>query len=500
MAAPSKRARKKRTKDEFDLSALAAAFTPPKDAPDAYSWTLADIVTARNEQMRGRFKLPAEMAKSMRTDAAIAVPWRNRLAVPRCLGVELVPAKGARGVSIANEAEGLFGNEGIAITPDGVADIQDCLVDHNLAVAQCTPKVRDDGSRIDLLISPWPIKYVRWDATECVLKTQTSEGFEQPIVHGDGRWLVFKQHEIDPWAKGAAILDACLVWCRHAMASSHWMRGSLAHASAKVLAELPLGVALKGKDGKMTNEAKALMELLRLIQSADSPFGIKPAGSKIDMLSNTGQMWQIWDTLTANAERWGARIYTGTDAMLGSKGGAPGVDITALFGVLTTLVQGDVGALQRGFATAIEVWCALNFGDSTLAPRRRYRMPDPDAAMRVEVVSKRRTAFFTDIELTRKNGFVVTEDYVAATAKEYELDEPPALPPVTSTKAPTIQLAPTDIARVVTVNEARAAAGCDPLKLEDGTPDPDGRLTVEQFALKKAAEVQAPPAASPAAA
>lgn len=436
MGAPSKRARKTRSKQEFDLRDLATAFTPPKDPQNAYSWNLTDIVTARNEQMRGRFRLPAEMAKGMRTDAAMAVPWKNRLAVPRCLGVELVPAKGARGASIANEAEGSFGNEGVSITPDGAADIQDCLVDHGLAVAQCTPKVRDDGSRVDITVSPWPIKFVRWDPTDQVLKTQTEGGPEVPIVHGDGRWLVFKQHEIDPWTKDAAILPGCLVWARHATSLQHWIKGSAVHASAKAIAELPLGVALKGKDGKVSLEAKAMMELLKLIVSADSPFGIRPAGSKIDFIASQSTAWQIWNELSANAERWGARIYTGSDAMLGSKGGAPGVDIVALFGVLTTLVQGDVAALERGFATAIDIWCALNFGDSTLAPRRRYKLPDPDAAARVEIVSKRRTAFYADIKAARENGFEVNQDYVDATAKEYEVDPPKlAAAPVTSPAA-----------------------------------------------------------------
>jgi hypothetical protein len=205
----------------------------------------------------------------------------------------------------------------------------------------------------------------------------------------------------------------------------------------------------------------------------------------------------VWHELVLNAEKAAARIYLGTDGTLGAQGGAPGVDITALFGVATTKVQGDFQCIERALLTGlIEPWCALNFGDSTLAPTRRYLLPDPDEDARRASVGTRRSAFFADIKASRDNGFEITQAYVEATAKAYDVDAP--LLPKQSAKAPTIMLAPTDIARVVTVNEARASAGVGQLLLEDGTPDPDGKLTVEQFAAKKAAEVAAALAPKPA--
>jgi hypothetical protein len=66
------------------------------------------------------------------------------------------------------------------------------------------------------------------------------------------------------------------------------------------------------------------------------------------------------------------------------------------------------------------------------------------------------------------------------------------LPEETTSKKPTVVLAPTDVAKVTRVNEARASAGLDPLTLEDGTPDPDGQLTVSAFAAKVEASLSAP--------
>lgn len=48
--------------------------------------------------------------------------------------------------------------------------------------------------------------------------------------------------------------------------------------------------------------------------------------------------------------------------------------------------------------------------------------------------------------------------------------------------ATNIELAPTDIARVITVNEARASQGLGPLYNPDGSLDPRGDLSVEQYA------------------
>jgi hypothetical protein len=63
-------------------------------------------------------------------------------------------------------------------------------------------------------------------------------------------------------------------------------------------------------------------------------------------------------------------------------------------------------------------------------------------------------------------------------------------------KAPSTQLAPTDVAKVVTVNEARAAQGLGPLMLETGTEDPDGGLTVAEFTERGGAPEAVIPKAS----
>jgi hypothetical protein len=422
MGARSKRAQKIRTASEFDLLRLTREAMAPKTNAGAYAWTLDAIKSARDQQMAGRFHLPARMAEGMRTDDALYVAFEQRLAPQENVEVAIEPAKGARGDVIAAEADALYGPKGVAVHPDTLTDINGALANHGIAVASTTPIPRADGSRIDYAMKAWPMEYVRWDGTARAFKTQTEGGVEETIVHGDGRWLIFQRHEIEPWKYGA-LLPAALVWARHAFSLRDWAKSSVAHGNAKVVGEMPLGMPLQNAEGELTREAAAFLALL-LDLGGDGPAGIRPAGSKTDFVANTSTAWQVFDTLSQNAEKAAARIYLGTDGILGSQGGAPGVDITALFGVARTRVEADLNCIERGLNTLIEIWTAINFGDSTLAPKRRYLLPDEDLEAELTQENARYERFFGHIERARKNGFEITPDYVEAVAKAYRVKAP----------------------------------------------------------------------------
>jgi hypothetical protein len=301
--------------------------------------------------------------------------------------------------------------------------------------------VRDDGSRIDFVHKAWPIEYVRWDPVARVLKTRVDptsvhsadvpndpsfglvSGHEVPIIHGDGRWVVYTQHENDPWTHGS-LLAAAVVWARHAYANRDWAKGSQAHGNAKIVGEMPQGVALQDANG-LTKEAVAFMKLLEALGNSDVPIGIRPAGSKTEFIANGSTNWQIFSELVGNAEKAAARIYLGTDGILGTQGGAPGIDITALFGVAATIVEGDLTCIERCFRTGVlEPWTALNFGDSTLAPTRKYLLPDSDEQAIRASLADRRKAFWEDLAAAKANGFAITQEYVDELAAEYNVTSP----------------------------------------------------------------------------
>jgi hypothetical protein len=488
MGAPSKRAKKIRSASEFDLVALSSEIRPPKATTGLYSWDLDAIRAARDAQMMGRFFLPARLAEATRTDYAIFASFLNRLAPQRGLPVTLVPPiDSARALRVLAEATALFGQRGVGIHPDTLADIDGTMANHGVAFGINVMTTRDDGSRIDVEHKSWPIEFVRWDPTERAFKTQVEGCPEECIIHGDGRWTIYQQHEWEPWKHGA-ILAIAILWADHAFGVRDRAKASTSHGNAKVVGTMPEGVALQTELGALTAEAAGFMELLRSVASVEAPVGVKPFGSTLDYITNNSTAWQIFKEIIDSGDRAADRVYLGHDVSATAAGGDA---VGYLFGVRNDIVEGSLRAIERGIRTGvIEPWCALNFGDSTLVPDRLYLMPDADEDARRKSLADRTKAFYDAIEAAKKNSFEITPLYLEAIANDFGV-KVPTLPAETS-RAPTITLAPTDIAKVVRVNEARASAGLGPLLLISGAADPDGNLTVSAFAAKQDAAAQAP--------
>lgn len=488
MAATSKRAKKIRTVGEFDLVRLAAETRPPKVSSGMYAWTLDAIRAARDAQMAGRFVLAARLAEASRTDYAIYASFLNRLAPQRGLPVDLVaPNDTARALRIRDEALALFGPRGVGIHPDTLADIDGTLANHGIAFGVNVVTPREDGSRVDIELKSWPIEFVIWDPIVRAFRTQV-EGFAQEyICHGDGRWVVFQQHEHEPWKHGA-ILAIALLWADHAFGVRDRAKASTSHGNAKVVGTMPEGLAIEDGTGHLTPEAQAFLELLRNVASVDTPVGLKPFGTVLDYITNNSTAWQIFKEIVDSGDKAADRVYLGHDVSAKDAGGDA---VGYLFGVRNDIVEGSLRAIERGIKTGtIDPWAALNFGDSTLAPDRLYLMPDADEDARRKSLAERTAAFHAAIDAAKKNGFATTELYIKALAEDFGILAPTL--PVESARAPTITLAPTDVAKVVLVNEARASAGLGPLLIAGGAPDPDGLLTVSAFDAKQAAKASNP--------
>lgn len=430
MARSAKRATKVRTESEFKKALALPAAVQPAMASPVFSWELEAIYQARQDQQRGHFWRPKQLADAMGSDDAVLVARTNRLAPIECLDCRITPRNSsAKARSIANEAEALFGVDGIGVTQPTLTNIHACFVEHGLAVGVVDKVAREDGSRVDLYLRYWPIEFVRWDsvARQLVTRIDSSDTYETPITHGDGTWAVFSRAESEPWMFGV-LRASSLVWARHAFGNRDWLAGSKSHGNAKVVGELAAGVPLQSNDGSLSPEAAAFIELLAGI-AGESTAGIRPAGSKTEYLTNTSNAWQVWSELINGAEKSAARIYLGTDGVLGSQGGAPGIDIESLFGVSTTIVQSDIRVIERGLREGIiEPWCAINFGDTTLCPSRDYVIPDGDSDAEAEAYATRRQAYFADVTQMRALGFEVTQEVLGDLAKRYNVETPKLLP------------------------------------------------------------------------
>jgi hypothetical protein len=466
--AKSKKARVVRKAEDYDAVKLQAFVRAPlAGSSDGGAWSIADIYAARDAQMAGNFRMPAKLAKAIGTDGAIFTARLARLAPVQSLSVKIEPGKGPKAAKIAEEADALFGDHGIAISSATMTSIRRCLVDHGVAFGVINRSPRDDGSRVDMTLSAWPMSWVRWDASRGCYVTQIQEldeepepgvrtfaaGItepEEPIVHGGGRWVVFAKEEDEPHTHDAAILAAAAVWPRRAFGMRDWAKGSAVHGNAKVIGELPEGDPLTDEDGEPTQQAVAFKTLLAAVASQDSPYGIMPTGAKVNLLTNTSGAWEVFAKLTEEAARDAARIYLGTDGVLGAQGGAPGVDISALFGVAATKIQSDLQCIEAAIQSGLIVyWCSINFGDNTAAPTRRYVFPDADEDRVKQEFARRNAAFNADVAAYRANGFVVDQARVDDLAGRHGVPAP---------MLPVVDAAPVEAPAAAPAPEPAAAA------------------------------------------
>lgn len=465
----------------------------PRRRTTIFSWSLESIRKARDAQLLGEFTLPVALAQAMRTDDALFNAYRGRIAPQQSVSTRLVEC-GARGKPIARKAA-----QAVQVSRDVLSGIHGTLANHGIAIGHIERRTNDDGTRVDFLVKEWPLEFVRWRPHERLLYTQTFGGPMVPISHGNGEWIVFRKYEHDPWTQEACILPGCLAWASHADSVRNWNAAARAHGQAKVIGELPAGVDLVSKDSvagssALSLEALAFLSMLQDIVNGDGGAGIRPAGAKTDFLANGSTAWQVFNELANNREKAIARIYLGTDAVLGSVGGSPGVDIAQLFGITTTILQGDLRAIAQALNTGVyQPWTAINFGSSQYAPTFEYDLPDPDEEQNVNQQDERRTKLLAAIKAYNDQGLVCDQITIDALARAYCISPAPQLAPIAATAVP-VNIDPADIAKVVTVREARAAQGLPPL----GTPHDNDFVSVDPAAAKiEAAGVTAGTTAAP---
>ncbi len=404
-----------RTADEFGKPA-STSVTPPQHAEWRTAWSLDTIRQARIAQLMGNFLLPVQLARDMRTDDALFVPYLNRIAPQSSVASVLKPAAGVRGAAVAKRA-----STSVLVPRTVLSGIVGTLANHGLAIGYNAQESNDKGTRVDFRLTEWPLEHVVWRPSEELLYTNTRTGPPVPIVHGNGRWTIFRKFMQRPWQQDACVLPGGLIWASHAGVIADWNATARSHGQAKIIGELPAGMSLQKADAEgrmqLTAEAAAFIAMIRDIVGGDSGAGVRPAGSKTDFLANGSNAWQVFDTLGTSREKAGMRVYTGTDAALGSMGGAPGVDISILFGVATTIVQGDLAALEQGLCSGVyQPWAAMNEGDSRYAPSLVYQLPDPSAERNSANAAARHTRLTQAVAAYRANGFLITQDLVCQIA------------------------------------------------------------------------------------
>jgi hypothetical protein len=409
-------------------AARGAVAPPVSRLGGGCGWSLELIRRARDCQLRGQFAEAVRMAEAFRTNDALFTAYQARVATQSAIRLLWRAADTRPGRTAARRAE-------LAIkTPQHAREsILGTLANHGIAIGYVVQSTADgpDGPTTLMTLTEWPLEHVRYNPAQCTLETRTLANGTITITHGDGRWIVFRKFGVTPWTQDACVLPGALLWAAHGGAISDWSSASFSHGQPKVVGTLREGVPLgNGTDGALSAEGQALLNVIASLVSGESGAGVLPAGSDAKLLYNGSTAWQVFKELGMNREKAAMRIYLGTDAALGSQGGAPGVDISALFDVASSRIQGDLEALERGFREGmIEPWARMHGVSAENLPCLTYAMPDADGERRSAQESAAFDRMGTMIAVMKTAGLLVDQFTVDAIVQALGITIPCKLDP-----------------------------------------------------------------------
>lgn len=383
------------------------------------------ILAARDEQVRGTFRGPVQLATAVETEPAIHASILNRLAPHRGLPRRIVGPGRLQGTaaSILEEAIANFAtNTSVGLPPSVIADDFKRHAMHAFSVDQVHWNARPDGSRLDAFVTPWPLESVRWDPFRCKLIAITTED-EIEIVHGDGRWIVHQSSWDRPWRSSALVALASL-WADLAYGRSDRASSATSHGDDKWIGTLPQGVALEDPSAvSMLDEMEKLYEAQRVM--------LVPYGGKVERSEAVSQAWQIFKDLIESGAKDAQRILLGQDGTMTNSGGNY-VKAWGLFGVRNDIVERDLSTMGAGYSTGLlRPWSIVNFGRWDRL-QYEWQIPDADEDARRQSYADRTNAFNKAITDYRSNGFELTQDFVDELAGEFGVRSPKLAAPTAS--------------------------------------------------------------------
>jgi hypothetical protein len=436
-------------------------------APAAFDgWDLDRVRSAVSLHRRGFFLESSILANAILSFVPVLAALQQRVAP--ALSLPHIVHAGTRGLSriLGREVErqlspslGLFpspyfpptiwGTMGIDIAMLGFSVLQ-----HAYGKPDPETGVRSCYSR------RWPTWAVQYWPFRKTFVALTTDGTVD-IVSGDGKFTLIADAE-EPHMLGAIV---CLAEEALDGKSTQQARASYInrYGNPKWIATMPNGVAVGSPEGNRFFDAVAT------IRNPDG-FGAIPFGATMDIRGlPSGQSTTFKDAIESNWQYVAAGLL-GSDGTMTRGTGVYSAPIFA--GVRRDLVARDLKAKVRGVNQGhVGPWLAFNYAASIaeargwIDPVLDIPLPDPDADARIESLGKRTIVFLDIVEKKRQAGFEVTQDSVNQEAKSFDIEAPV----LAATKAKvTLQLTPSDVAKIASVDEGRVSMGLEPYEDERG--------------------------------
>lgn len=439
-------------------------------------WYLDDVERAAYVAGQGNLQDAAQLYRAMRQDGIFA-----GLLAQRTSGLVRLPKRFYGDAKIVAELEARNGTRSVfesLCPPSETALLAADGVMLGVAIGEIVPVVgRDYGVLVRL--EPEFLTY-RWSESAWYYRSIAGA---LRVTPGDGRWVLHVPGgRLTPWQHG--------LWqsCGRAFVTKTHAALHRSNYSAKLANPARVAKAVAG-----ATEAQRVGFLSQVIAWGLNTVFELPPGWDVSLLESNGRGWQVFSEEIADADREYMIALAGQIVTTTGGSGFANADIhksiradlikdtgDGLAYTLNTQVIPSYVAAVHGVDAVLEGGASVEWDTSPPKDLKIEAESLIASGEAIEKLSAVLAAFDMNVDAT-----VIADRFgipAVAVAEKRAV-------------APNVQLAPTDIAKVVRVDEARAGAGLP------AWGDAEGALTVFEFstARETAAEVEAAPAPAPAA-
>jgi hypothetical protein len=393
-------------------------------------------------------------------------------AVYTALGVRCAPAialprqvdGGARGLAriVREEVEAqLCPRQGLLPSPCfpstlwGAISIDLALM--GFAVLQHVYGPPDAAGRRRVYTRRWPTWAVYYQPYRRTYVALTNEG--NVDILNDGKFTLIGKTDI-PHLQGAirALMLPTLDGAQVIQARAQWIDR---FSDPKFIATLPPDIAARSDIGL------ALQAALKIIRGPGG-FGVLPHGTGFQAVGLDSKASTCFKEALESDNSYISAILTGVDTTADAGVYKPLV----FWGILRSTVGDDLAAINRGVNqghvypfTRFNYEAGIEEADARgiwTDPVLSTPLPDPEADARHEANAKKQQAFYAAVKAERDAGGNPDQDRIDALAEQHGAS-PFVLPPGEAKPVAHLDLAPTDLAKVVKVKEARASRDLPPI-------------------------------------
>lgn len=443
-------------------------------------WNVQAIRNAVMGHANGNFGPAGLLVEAMLADDRVQAATNGRIkGVTRC-GPVFEPGEDPKREEVAEELTEIWPE----LVPD--QELEQMLVwSTHLGFALCELvwEAREELGRWVPRIKPWHPLAIWYNVADRSYYAITTEGSIK-VEPDDPKWLLFTPWgSYRGWLRGS-VRSVAIPWIVRQFALRDMSRYSEKHGLPMLVAKVPAQAPAEDKARFFSSLRNLGSESNLLLPVQASANGTSGTSWDIDLLEAKDRSWQAFTELRAECDRAITLAVRGTNLTTEVDGGSYAASKTHQEEDADYAAADRKKLAQCLLKQLLRPYCLFNHGDANLAPK--FQLVPPEGQLEPAEIAKVWTEAAAAVSSLEAGGWKVDRAQVGerlGLPLKPDQDEPEE-----EEDRPAIQLTPSDVATIVTVNEGRLSQGLERLKTPIGEDDPDGELTIAQFVAKREAD------------